>query len=126
MNNPSAEELRQKMARVRSKQPKRVAEMHAQAERLTDWREYVRSSPQASAAISAAAGFFVVRAITSKQDQSIAKSSEPSRPRSSVSGMALAFMTPFVSAALKNVTARLVNNLIVGITSDDPSQSNRS
>lgn len=57
-------ELQVRMQSVRAKRIDRVAEFQNEAERLTDWREHVKSAPLASLAGSAILGFFAVQSAT--------------------------------------------------------------
>jgi hypothetical protein len=45
---------------------KDVSQLHAQAERVTDWREHVRAQPVVSAIAASVVGFAIVRAVANR------------------------------------------------------------
>ncbi len=58
--NPKAEEIRQKMLRVRTDIDDDVDELMVAAKTFVDWKTYVRSAPWATAGLAVALGFLVV------------------------------------------------------------------
>jgi hypothetical protein len=54
----------QRMSIIRSKRVRRVAELHNEAERMTDWREHVKSAPIVAIASSALIGFIASRSVS--------------------------------------------------------------
>ncbi len=63
MPQPKSLELQMRMQSVRAKRIDRVAEFQNEAERLTDWREHVKSAPLASLAGSTILGFFAIQSV---------------------------------------------------------------
>ena len=55
-----------RMRELRSTGQRDVNQLHAQAERVTDWREHVRAQPVLSAIASAVVGYSIVRAVAGK------------------------------------------------------------
>jgi hypothetical protein len=55
------EQLVSRMNAIRNVSEAHVADLHQQAQRLGDWREYVRAQPVLSVAVAACVGFVLIR-----------------------------------------------------------------
>lgn len=62
-NNDESDAIRKRMRELRFTGLKDVSQLHAQAERVTDWREHVRAQPVLSAIAASLVGYTVVRTI---------------------------------------------------------------
>jgi hypothetical protein len=83
----TAGELQARMAAIRANRIKRIAELQIEANRLTDWREHVRSAPLVSVVGSAIVGFLAVKSfssssakLTAKVDTGVERATTPTRP----------------------------------------------
>jgi hypothetical protein len=63
MSENQGPDLQERMANIRAKRIHRVAELQNEAERLTDWREHVKSAPMVALAGSALLGFLTMNAV---------------------------------------------------------------
>jgi len=59
--NQEAEQLVSRMNAIRNVSEAHVADLHQQAQRLGDWREYVRAQPLVSVTAVACVGFILIR-----------------------------------------------------------------
>jgi spore maturation protein SpmA len=67
LTQPTVEpdDIIQQMNAIRNASEAHVADLHDEAQRLVDWREYVRAQPVASVATVAAIGFVVMNRMSS-------------------------------------------------------------
>lgn len=63
MTNLSSAEIAKKMEETRAKRHQRLARLSQEAERLTDWREYVRAAPLTSFAASLLGGALIANGV---------------------------------------------------------------
>lgn len=64
--NDASDAIRKRMRELRFTGLKDVTQLHAQAERVTDWREHVRAQPVLSAIVASFVGFTVVRTFSGR------------------------------------------------------------
>lgn len=83
---PPDDDLIARMNAIRNSSERHVVRMHAEAERLVDWREHVRSQPLVAVGAAAAAGFFLV--FRSRGSQAPQVRTQASRPRNADTGNA--------------------------------------
>ena len=99
--------LMQAMAKIRAKRRRRLSELSHETERLTDWREYVKSAPIAAVAASAVAGFAVVGQVVSgsaKPDSHRVPAATQAAPKQVQRGMLQSFAAGALALALPMVT----------------------
>lgn len=94
LSNDASEAIISRMRELRSTGVRDVHQLHAQVERVTDWREHVRAHPTASVVAASIIGFTLVRTITNsdRPPQQIVYSSAPmpasvAKPKSAMTGM---------------------------------------
>jgi hypothetical protein len=109
-----ANDLRQRMRAIRDKQPDRVSELHAEAKRLTDWREYVRSAPVVAAASSAVAGFAIVNSLMAGSKAVAISQAQPQVAKAGVgaTSMLTALVAPIAIRLAKQYAAQALNNFV--------------
>ena len=115
MDASEASRIREQMAKVRNKQPQRVADLSIQADRLTDWREHVKAAPITALAVSIAAGFGVASTLLqSKRSKAPAPAPTPAA-RASVpakAGIAAtvgSFILPYATRWAKQYVTNMVS-----------------
>lgn len=135
------DDLVERMNAIRNSSERHVVRMHAEAERLVDWREHVRSQPLVAVGVAAAAGFFLmyrtrgsnapaVRKQFASQEASGA-SREANRAdetvaRSSLASGAMAFVGTMAGNMLKQYAANYIKGKLAGVHhdrgADEPSE----
>lgn len=127
------DDLIERMNAIRNSSERHVVRMHAEAERLVDWREHVRSHPLASVGIAAAAGFFLMyrsRGSSAPQVQTTASrktdKADEAAARTSIASGAMAFVGTMAGNMLKQYAANYVKGKLAGVhhdrSSDEQSQ----
>lgn len=101
-------ELLRRMQALRSTGDRDVRQLQNEMDRVTDWREYVRARPIASAAAATVAGFVIVRAIFVKRPPAVTPTTAQV-PRST-SGSALAFIGGMASTMARQWISDYVKN----------------
>lgn len=99
--------LMQAMAKIRAKRRRRLSELSHETERLTDWREYVKSAPIAAVAVSAVAGFALAGQVFSgspKSGSHPAASADQATPEKVQRGILQSFAAGAVALAVPMVT----------------------
>ena len=107
--------LLSRMESVRASGYDHAGELHGEAKRLVDWKEYVRSKPIMSVAVASLIGFSVVRSTLGKSSQTnqvplgTINSLESSTPSQSTwkSG-AIALVSNVATTAIKHYLASLL------------------
>ena len=114
--------LMQAMAKIRAKRRRRLSELNHETERLTDWREYVKSAPIAAVAASMVAGFVVAGQVVSgsaKAESYRSSTANGAAPKAAQSGImhsavagALAFAVPMVTMAVRRYAVEQFFNMM--------------
>jgi hypothetical protein len=114
--------LMQAMAKIRAKRRRRLSELSHETERLTDWREYVKSAPIAAVSASAVAGFVLAGQVvsgSSKAESHRAFNANQATPKEVQSGImqsavagALAIAVPMVTMAIRRYAVEQFFNLM--------------
>ncbi len=122
------DELIERMRAIRNCSEKHVAHMHLEAERLTDWREHVRSQPMLAVAAAATVGFLAVQrtgnadrrpATAATTSQQISDSQgEQLATRTSLASGIMAFAGSMASNLLKQYVSGYVRNQLLGAQHD--------
>ena len=111
-------ELLARMQMVRASGYNHAGELHGEAMRLVDWKEYVRSKPLMSIAIASLVGFSIVRITFGSKAQTMpepqSRNTVPEKSRSSESSQsswkngAITLVTSVASTAAKNYLMTLL------------------
>lgn len=125
-NVASDDDLIERMNAIRNASERHVVRMHAEAERLVDWREHVRSQPLVAVGIAAAAGFFLVYRGRGNQapqprpqtDSRKTDQAEETATRSSIASGAMAFVGTMAGNMLKQYAANYVKGKLAGMHHD--------
>ncbi len=126
-------DLIERMRAIRNSSERHVAHMHLEAERLTDWREHVRSQPILAVAAAATLGFLAVQRSThsagqpapvpaSRQRMSVAGGERVVTQASVTSGV-MAFAGSMASNLLKQYVSGLVRKQLLGAQHDRDRQT---
>lgn len=120
---PDGEQLIARMDAIRSSSERHVVRMHAEAERLVDWREHVRSQPLLAVAVASAAGFLLMyRKATPAKDpprQSAARQEEVGEAaRATFASGAMAFAGTMIGNLVKQSVSNYVKNKLAGVQHD--------
>lgn len=109
-------DLQERMQRVRAKRAYRVAEFRMEAERVTDWREHVKSAPIPSLVGSVLLGFVAIQSVkrltslpaTRKVESPMANPFQATSPSSSgyVMNHLIRVLTGVLVSAGKNYLAK--------------------
>ncbi len=107
--------LLERMKIVRATGYDHAGELHVEAKRLVDWKEYVRAKPLMSVAVASLVGFSIVRVTLGTSSRAIGStdSSIPSLERSisrqsSWTSGAMALVTNVASTAIKHYIVSLL------------------
>ena len=110
-----AKELLARMQMVRASGYNHAGELHGEAKRLVDWKEYVRSKPLMSIAVASLVGFSIVRSTLGTNSQvNPARASSNNTLENSLSGKsswksgAIALVSNVASTAVKHYLASLL------------------
>ncbi len=129
------DDLIERMNAIRNASERHVVRMHAEAERLVDWREHVRSQPLLAVGVAAAAGFFLMyrsRGKTAPQPSPQAASpnadtAQETATRSSIASGAMAFVGTMAGNMLKQYATNYVKAKFAGVhhdrNTDEPSEA---
>lgn len=110
-----------RMNAIRNVGEQGVREMHHEAMRMTDWREYVRAHPVAAVAAAATLGYTIFgQASTAvRQDKPAADSDRsPSPVSTTLASGAMAFLGSMASQAAKHYVSGYVRNQLTGANRD--------
>ncbi len=135
------DDLVERMNAIRNSSERHVVRMHAEAERLVDWREHVRSQPLVAVGVAAAAGFFLVYRARGSSPPPVQKkhasqqangaSREANRAdetvaRSSLASGAMAFVGTMAGNMVKQYAANYIKEKLAGVhhdrSADEPSE----
>lgn len=130
------DDLIARMNAIRNSSERHVVRMHAEAERLVDWREHVRSQPLVAVGVAAAAGFFLlyrsrgnkapqVRAERGRGDADARKTDKATEARvneattrTSLTSGAMAFIGTMAGNMVKQYAANYVKGKLAGVHHD--------
>lgn len=130
------DDLIARMNAIRNSSERHVVRMHAEAERLVDWREHVRSQPMVAVGVAAAAGFFLlyrsrgsspsrvrtkkVRADSDSEkiDTATAEKVNEATTRTSLASGAMAFVGTMAGNMLKQYATNYVKGKLAGVHHD--------
>lgn len=120
------DDLIERMNAIRNSSERHVVRMHAEAERLVDWREHVRSHPLAAVGIAAAAGFFLVYRprgssapqVHTKTTSRKTDKADETAARTSIASGAMAFVGTMAGNMLKQYAANYVKGKLAGVHHD--------
>lgn len=109
-------ELQRAMANIRRRRTFRLQGLHDQTERLTDWREHVKSAPLLAVGLGAIAGFAIVKAILPKPAPPAPPAAAVPRERRSKSNQllqkAIAVAAPIAYTAIRNYTLGQLSGIL--------------
>ena len=111
---PPDDDLIARMNEIRNSSERHVVRMHAEAERLVDWREHVRSHPLMAVGVAAAAGFFMVYRSRGTAETKVNEAAT----RSSIASGAMAFVGTMAGNMLKQYAANYVKGKLAGVHHD--------
>lgn len=106
MSDPS-ENIIERMGRIRSRRSERVAEISSEAERLTDWKEYVRSAPMTAFMMSITIGAIGTRALFGGSGNRVG-----SPDKNSVASATHSSLAESSSAPSKGVVTKLLSTIL--------------
>ncbi len=117
------EQLIARMNAIRNSSERHVVRMHAEAERLVDWREHVRSQPLLAVAVASAAGFLLMYRTAAPPQasprQSAARQAESGdAARTTLASGALAFAGTMIGNLVKQTLSTYVKNKLAGVQHD--------
>tara|TARA_R110002095_G_scaffold196511_1_gene175409 strand:- start:2 stop:376 length:375 start_codon:yes stop_codon:yes gene_type:complete len=97
-----------RMNAIRNEGEVHVSELHDEADRLTDWREYVRANPLASFAIASAVGYSVVSSVSGRGSASKVsrKPSSEAVPADTVASMGITSGLMALAGSLASTAVR--------------------
>lgn len=122
--NSDSETLIRAMERIRQSKATKLAELGEESQRLTDWREYVRSAPIASLVGAVVVGAMLGSKINPKSQQMTMASTElptsQSQSHSSLTnrivGSSLSLVLPMFQAVVKQHLTAAVSNAIQSLS----------
>jgi hypothetical protein len=123
--------LQARMAVIRGKQQRRIAEVQTESERMIDWREHVKSAPLTALSISAIVGFLLMQSRQSTKVQPVVFSNHTS-PETAVRserrghpllGMALSLASNFALTAGKRFVIQQLQSFIKENQRDSSNES---
>lgn len=126
-------DLIERMRAIRNSSERHVEHMHLEAERLTDWREHVRSQPILALAAATTLGFLAVQS-TTRSDGRPATNGKTSQPatdsaggraatRATLASGMMAFAGTMASNLLKQYVSGYVRNQLSGAQHDRGQQT---
>lgn len=123
-----AQSLQNLMQKIRDRRSKRVGELQLEAQRLVDWKEYVRSAPVASVLGSVAAGFLAVNAFKQTLSKQQAPVLNPGQtPPVAVTGYnfqwAVSMLSPIVMNAARKYLMQTLSTVMQGSSNENKSSS---
>ncbi len=112
-----ADTIQNSMRSIRNRRHKRIGELKIEAQRLVDWREYVKTAPVVSVVSSVVAGFMVINAFKRTHSPKLQGTEAPSAtPLNVAEGTKLnwliAMAMPIVTQAAKKYVMQGLNNAI--------------
>lgn len=117
---PDGEQFIARMDAIRNASERHVVRMRAEAERLADWREYVRAQPLLAMAVASAAGFLLMVRVaapaqsTPKDLFSKQAESGGDAARTTLASGAMAFVGTIVGNLVKQTVSNYVKNQLAG------------
>ncbi len=128
------DDLIDRMNAIRNASERHVVRMHAEAERLVDWREHVRSQPLLAVGVATAAGFFLMYRSRSKtapqpSPQAAAPKSDTAQEtatRSSIASGTMAFVGTMAGNMLKQYATNYVKTKLAGVVHHDRNTDEQS
>ncbi|MEO8271578.1 MAG: hypothetical protein ABI557_17780 [Aureliella sp.] len=116
------EQLISRMNAIRDSSERHVVRMHAEAERLVDWREHVRAQPLLAVAVASAAGFLLMyRKGTPSQTapkQSAPRHGDDKAARTTLTSGAMAFAGTMVGNLVKQTLSNYLKSKLAGVQHD--------
>lgn len=129
-----AKSLQSQMQKIRDKRAERVGDLQMEAQRLVDWKEYVRSAPVASLVGSVAAGFLVVSAFKQTASQPLPPMNQLAPPTNHLPSQAsvvsrsnfqwaVSMLLPIVTSAAKKHLMKSLSTVMQGSSNEHKSTS---
>lgn len=112
-----ADTIQNSMRSIRNRRHKRIGELKIEAQRLVDWREYVKTAPVVSVLSSVVAGFMVINAFKRTHSPKLQGPEAPSATPLKVAegpklNWLIAMAMPIVTQAAKKYVMQGLKNAI--------------
>ncbi len=116
---PDGEQLMARMDAIRNSSQRHVVRMHAEAERLVDWREHVRAQPLLAVAAASAAGFLLIFRKTAPSKSApnhfgSKQADSGEATRTTLASGAMAFAGTMLGNLVKQTLSNYVKNQLAG------------
>ncbi len=116
------EQLIAQMNAIRNSSERHVVRMHAEAERLVDWREHVRAQPLLAVAVASAAGFLLMYRKGPRRSATIQTATRQEEnadaTRTTLASGAMAFAGTMLGNLVKQSVSNYVKNRLAGAQHD--------
>ena len=117
-------EIIDRMEAVRAKRRERIADLNEESNRMTDWREHVRSAPLLALAASVAAGAVGVASLTGVPRRPTSSATENGSAASTKSTVAHAALSAVWSMAMPVLARYVKQRVAIAFSGATASQDN--